>query len=61
MEAYSCETSRLRNFLDNWLTVGGEVVILTGWQHFTARKIPGNNYYEGLSRIQDHSAAGKIR
>jgi hypothetical protein len=28
---YDCETSRLPHFLDNRLTVGGEVVSLTRW------------------------------
>jgi hypothetical protein len=35
------ETSRLPHFLDNRLTVGGEVVSLTRQPPFTPRKIPG--------------------
>jgi hypothetical protein len=38
---YSCETSRLPHFIDNWLTAGGEVVSLTRRPPFTHRKIPG--------------------
>jgi hypothetical protein len=42
--AYGCELLRLPHFLDNRLTDGGEVVSLTRWPPFTARKIPGTHF-----------------
>jgi hypothetical protein len=38
-----CELSRLPHFLDNWFTVGGEVIILMRRPHFIPRKIPGTH------------------
>jgi hypothetical protein len=55
-----CETSRLPHFLDNRLTVGGEVVSLARRSHFTPWKIPGSHFCYRLSRPQGHSAAGSI-
>jgi hypothetical protein len=57
----SCETSRLPHFLDNRLTNGVEDVSLMRRPPFTPRKIPGAQFCYGLSPIQDHSAAGRIR
>jgi hypothetical protein len=56
-----CETSRFPHFLDSRLTDGGEVVSLTYRQPFTSRKIPGTHFSQTLNRLQDHSAAGRIR
>jgi hypothetical protein len=39
-----CEMSRLPHFLDNWLTVGSEVVSLMRRPPFTPRKIPGTHF-----------------
>jgi hypothetical protein len=41
-----CETSRLPHFLDNQLTDGGEVLILTRWQAdlYTPKEIPGTHF-----------------
>jgi hypothetical protein len=39
-----CETSRLPHFIDNRLTVGGEVVSLTPRSPFAPRKIPGTHF-----------------
>jgi hypothetical protein len=58
---YGCETSRLSHFLDNRLTVGGEVVNLTRRPVFTPRKIPGTHFCQRLSRPQALIAAGRIR
>jgi hypothetical protein len=38
-----CKTSRLSYFLDNKLTVGGEIVRYTRRPSFTLRKIPGTH------------------
>jgi hypothetical protein len=46
--------------LDSRLTVGGEVS-LTRRPPFTPRKIPGTHFCQRLSRLQGHSAAGRIR
>jgi hypothetical protein len=35
---WSCETSRLQRFVDNWLTDGGEFVSLTRWSLFASQK-----------------------
>jgi hypothetical protein len=42
---YSCETSRLQQFVDKRLTDGGEVVNLTRRSPFTHRNIPGFNFW----------------
>jgi hypothetical protein len=52
---------RLPQFLDDWLTVGGEVVSLVLQPPFTDRKIPGTHFCQRLSRPQGHSVAGRIR
>jgi hypothetical protein len=39
-----CETSRLRHFLDNRLTDGGEVVSLKRRPPFTPGKIPDTHF-----------------
>jgi hypothetical protein len=56
-----CETSRLPHFLDNRLTVIGEVVSLTSRPPCARRKIPGTHFCYRLSRSQGHCAAGTIR
>jgi hypothetical protein len=53
--------SRTTHFLDNRLTDGGEVVNLTHWPPITLRKTPGTHFCYRLSRLQGHSAAGRIR
>jgi hypothetical protein len=55
------ETLRLRHFLDNRLTDGGEVVSLMRRPPFTARKIPGTDSYYRLSRPQGINSTGRIR
>jgi hypothetical protein len=70
----SCETSRLPHFLDNRLTVGGEVVSLTRRQPFTSRKIPGTHFcqraestpralvrLEGLGQLKNPITSSGIR
>jgi hypothetical protein len=52
--------SRLPHFLDNRLTDGGEVSP-TRRPAFTPGKIPGTHFCWRLSRLQGHSAAGRIR
>jgi hypothetical protein len=52
---------RLPRFLDNRLTYGGEVVSLKRRPSFTPRYIPGTHFCQRLSRLQGHSAAGRIR
>jgi hypothetical protein len=56
-----CERSRLPHFLDNRLTDGGEVVILTCRPPFTPKKISGTHLCQRLSRLQGHNTAGRIR
>jgi hypothetical protein len=41
---YGCETSRLPHFLNNWLTVGGEIISLTRQTNFTPGKILGTHF-----------------
>jgi hypothetical protein len=41
---HGCEPSRLRHFLDNWLTDDGEAVSLMCRPLFTSRKIPGTHF-----------------
>jgi hypothetical protein len=56
-----CETSRLPHFLYNRLTNGGEAGSLMRRPPFNPRKIPGTQFCYRLSRLQCHSAAGRIR
>jgi hypothetical protein len=42
--SYGCETSRLPHFLQNRLTIGGEVVILMRLPSFTLKKIPDTHF-----------------
>jgi hypothetical protein len=41
---WGCETSKLRHFVDNRLTDGGEVVSHTRRPPFTPRKVPGTHF-----------------
>jgi hypothetical protein len=56
-----CITSRLSNFLDNRLIVGGEVVKLMCWQPLTPGKIPGTRFCQSLGGSQGYNAVGRIR
>jgi hypothetical protein len=51
----------LTYFLENRLTYGGESVTLTRRAPFTPKKITGTHFCYRLSRLQGHSAAGRIR
>jgi hypothetical protein len=53
--------SRLPHFLDNRLTVGGEVVSLPRQPPFALRKIPDTHFFSRLNRPLGHNAAGIIR
>jgi hypothetical protein len=48
-------------FSDIRHTDGGKVVSPTRRPLFTRRKIPGTHFCQRLSRLQGHSAAGRIR
>jgi hypothetical protein len=60
--SFSCETSRLPHFLDNWFKDCGEVFSLTRLPPFTPlTKIPGTHFSQKLSSPQGHRAARRIR
>jgi hypothetical protein len=53
--------SKLPYFLDNRITNGSDFVSLKRQPLFTPRKILGTHFRWRFSRLQDHSAAGRIR
>jgi hypothetical protein len=56
-----CEPSRIPHFLDNRLTDGGEVVILTRRPRFTPGRSSGTHFCWRLDQPQGHSADRRIR
>jgi hypothetical protein len=53
--------SRLPHFLDNRLTVGGEVISLTRRQPFTPQKYSWYSFLLEAELTQDRNVAGRVR